>query len=75
MHPAGIFESLGLPVHLAAAVAPFVAALALRFVLGKSRVTAWLVSLGTMWFAINVLMAPYSPEAQHEIESLWAHFR
>jgi hypothetical protein len=33
------------------------------------------VGLSTMWFAINVLLAPYSLETQHEIESLWALFR
>ena len=52
-----------------------VVAMALRLLLGKSRFTAWFVSLSTMWFAINVLMTPYSPERQREIESLWALFR
>ena len=75
MYPVGILESLGLHAHLASAVAPFVVAMALRFLLGKSRFTTWFVSLSTMWFAINVLVAPYSPGTQREIESLWALFR
>jgi uncharacterized membrane protein len=75
VHPADIIESLGHHARVASAVAPFVVAMALRLMLGKSRFTAWCVTLGTMWFAINVLLAPYSPQAQHEIESLWALFR
>jgi hypothetical protein len=75
VYPAGIFESQGAHSHLVSAVAPFAAALILRLLLGKSRLTTWLVSLGTMWFVINVLLAPYSLEAQHEMESLWARFR
>jgi uncharacterized membrane protein len=75
VYPAGILESVGLHAHLASAVVPFVVALMLRFLLGRSRFTTWLVSLSVMWFAINVLMAPYSLEAQREIESLGAHFR
>ena len=75
MYPAGILESLAFHAHVASAVAPFAAALTLRFLLGKSRFTTWLVSLSTLWFVINVLIAPYSPEAQREIESLWALFR
>jgi uncharacterized membrane protein len=49
--------------------------MALRVLLGKSRFTTWFVSLSTMWFSINVLVAPYSPGTQREIESLWALFR
>jgi hypothetical protein len=75
VYPAGILESLGLHAHVASAVAPFAAAVALRFLLGKSRFTTWFVSLSTMWFAINVLVAPYSPQTQREIQSLWALFR
>jgi hypothetical protein len=75
VYPAGILESLGLHAHLASAVAPFVAAVALRFLLGESRFTTWFVSLSTMWFAINVLVAPYSPGTQREVESLRALFR
>ena len=75
MYPAGILESLGQHARVAWAVAPFVAAMALRLLLGRSRFTAWLVSLSAMWFAINVFMAPYSLETQREIESLGALFR
>ena len=75
MYPAGILESLALHAHVGSAVAPFAAALTLRFLLGKSRFTTWFVSLSTLWFAINVLMAPYSPETQREIESVWTLFR
>jgi hypothetical protein len=72
---AGILDSLSAHAHLAAALAPFVMALALRLLLGKNRLTTWLVSLSTMWFVINVLLTPYSPAIQREIESSWVHFR
>jgi len=38
----------------------FLVALALRILLGKTRITSLLVSASTVWFAVNVLMAPYS---------------
>jgi hypothetical protein len=75
VYHAGILEFLGTHAHVAWAVAPFLAAMALRLLLGKTRFISLLVSLSAMWFAINVLMTPYSPERQREIESLWALFR
>jgi hypothetical protein len=34
--------------------------LVLRLIFGKNRLTRLLLSVGTMWFAANVMMAPYS---------------
>ena len=75
MYPAGIIEILRSHAHVASALAPFAVAMALRLLVGKGRFTTWCVSLGTLWFAINALMTPYSLGAQREIESLWALFR
>jgi hypothetical protein len=42
------------------AVTPFVVALALRILLGKNRVTQFLLSATTTWFAVNVLLGPFT---------------
>jgi hypothetical protein len=50
-------------------------ALVLRVALGRSRLTGWLVSLGTAWFAINVLLAPYSTRMRQDLQDLQQIFR
>ena len=52
------------------AVAPFVVAMLLRFLLGKTQFTRWTIALGTMWFAINVLRA-----GQEELAAVFASKR
>lgn len=52
------------------AITPFLIAIVSRLILGKNKVTRLLLSLGTTWFAINVLLAPYSGRMQAEIQSL-----
>ncbi len=47
----------------------------LRIVLGKNRLTRMLISLGTMWFAINVLAAPYSARMRQDLVDLQYIFR
>ena len=54
---------------------PFLAALVLRLIIGKNGLTRAVLALATMWFAINVLMAPYSLEIRREILSLGTRFR
>ena len=58
-----------------AAVAPFVIAMLLRGLLGRTQFTRWSVALSTMWFAINVLLAPYSSGVRQELIELGNHFR
>lgn len=70
-----LLEQLSPYARVATAVAPFVAALLLRIVLGKNRLTGLLISFGTMWFAINVLMAPYSPRMTQDLQDLQSIFR
>ena len=53
--------------RVATAVAPFVAAVVLRLILGKGRFTRIGISVATVWFVVNVLIAPYSPKMQQEI--------
>ena len=61
--------------RVATALIPFLAALVLRLALGKNRFTRAVLSLATMWFAINVLLAPYSVEMRREILTLGTRFR
>ena len=42
------------------ALLPFCLALFIRLVIGNSRLTRTLISVGVLWFAVNVLMAPYA---------------
>jgi hypothetical protein len=55
-----LLEELSPHGRVLTAVVPFAIAMFTRFVLGKSRVTGWLITLTTVWFAANVLLAPYS---------------
>jgi hypothetical protein len=57
------------------AVAPFVIAMLLRVLLGKTQFTRWTIALSTMWFAINVLMAPYSDGIRQELVEIGNRFR
>lgn len=66
---------LGPYARVTTAVAPFVAASALRVMFGKCRRTRLLLSLSVMWFAINVLIAPYSPVMQQQVSRLGSLFR
>jgi len=70
-----LLEDLSPHARVATAVTPFVAAMLLRLLLGKNRLTRALISLGTMWFAINVLAAPYSERMRQDIVDLQYIFR
>ena len=65
-----LLDELSPHARVATAILPFVAALVLRLILGKGRFTGLLVSVSTVWFAINVLLAPYSASMRHDIERL-----
>lgn len=75
MGPANFFDDLSPHARVATALAPFVIAIVLRLILGKNRVTKVLLSLSTTWFAINVLLTPYSAHMQTDIESIRSMFR
>jgi hypothetical protein len=53
-------------------VIPFVLAMVGRLVWGKSQTMSWLITICTVWFVINVLMAPYSAQMRQELQSLLA---
>ena len=57
------------------AVIPFVVAMLLRLLLGRTQFTRWSITLGTMWFAINVLLAPYSTGIRQDLLEFGNRFR
>ena len=70
-----IVEVISPQARVATALIPFLAALVLRLIVGKNRLTRTVLSLATMWFAINVLMAPYSVDMRREIISLGSRLK
>ena len=75
MSIAGIIEDLSPHAGVATAALPFVAAILLRIVFGKNWATRVLLSVSTTWFAINVLMAPFSEGMRRDILDLRSWFR
>ena len=57
------------------AALPFATAMLLRLLLGRTQLSRWTVSLGTMWFAINVLLAPYSAGLLQDLLEFGQNFR
>jgi hypothetical protein len=70
-----VLEKLTPHARVATAVLPFVVAIVLRIVLGRSLFTRMLISISTMWFVANVLMAPYSTGMRQDIHQLEYYFR
>jgi hypothetical protein len=67
---ASIFEDFSPHARVATAVAPFLFAILMRLFLGKNKFTRILLSVGTMWFAVNVLLAPYSAAMRQDLMKL-----
>jgi len=72
---ASILEELSPHARVATAILPLAAAVLLRLVLGKNRLTRVLISLSTTWFVINVLMAPLYEGMRRDILDLRSWFR
>jgi hypothetical protein len=47
-------------LQVATALAPLAAAAIVRLAAGANRVTRILISVATTWFAVNVLLAPFT---------------
>jgi len=65
-----LFDTLSPHARVVTAVLPFVFAIIVRCMFGRSRVTGWLVTVATMWFAVNVLVAPYSARMRQDLRNL-----
>ena len=70
MLPGSLFDDVSPYARVATAVLPFAVVMLARFCFGKTRTTSWLMTLATVWFAANVLMAPYSDTMRREIVTL-----
>ncbi len=65
-----IFNDLNPFARVVTAALPFAVAVFVRLVLGNNQLTRWLFSLSVMWFAANVLMAPYTAGVRQDIRNL-----
>jgi len=74
VHPSVILQELSPYARVSTAVVPFVTAILLRLIFGKNKLTRLLLSVSTTWFAINVLMAPYSTGMQEDLSNLRSMF-
>jgi hypothetical protein len=70
-----VFDYLTPESRVEVAVAPVVIAMLLRLMLGRTQFTRWSIAIGTMWFAINVLLAPYSAGIRQDLMEVSARFR
>ena len=75
MGAATILDDLSPHARVATALIPFLLAILCRVIFGKTRVTQLLITLATTWFAVNVLVAPYSVRMQQEVIGLRNWFR
>jgi hypothetical protein len=69
------FAALGAYTRVTTALAPFALAMLLRAAFGRNRFTGWLLSISTMWFLLNVLLAPYSPGMREDFQSIQSLLR
>ncbi|MGA3240851.1 MAG: hypothetical protein ABSG03_31660 [Bryobacteraceae bacterium] len=65
-----VVDTVSPHARVATAVLPFAASMILRFVLGSNKLIQWLIWASTMWFLINVLLAPYSPGMHDDLVTL-----
>jgi hypothetical protein len=73
--PVKILEDLSPHARIIIALAPFLLAISFRLILGKNKLTRILLSLSTTWFAINILLTPYSARMQDDLNSIRSLFR
>ena len=70
----GLLDDLTPHARVLTAVLPFLIAIIVRVCIGKTKMTSLLFSLSTIWFAINVLMTPYSTKMQQDLRDLRSLF-
>jgi hypothetical protein len=62
-------------MRVALAVAPFLVSILTRIIFGRRTWTRWFVTVSTMWFATNVLLAPHSAGIRRQVMGLGSVFR
>ena len=70
MSPVDLFNGLSPHARALTAALPFLFAILLRLLLGNNALTRWVISLSVLWFAANILMAPYSAGMRQDIRNL-----
>lgn len=70
-----LLSDLSPHARVATALAPFLVAIVLRLIMGKNKATRLLLSLTTTWFAINILLTPYSARMREDLSNIRAMFR
>jgi hypothetical protein len=75
MSPGTLIDQISPHARVATALIPFLIAILLRLLMGKNRFTKAALSVATMWFAANILLAPYSVRMRQEIIHFGSHFR
>lgn len=70
MLPGPFFDHLSPYARVVTAITPFLGAIIVRLIFGKNRVTRALLSVSTIWFAVNVFMAPYSYGMRQDLVNL-----
>ena len=75
MTPGRLFAELTPQLRVATAVTPFVVAILVRLLLGRSLFTRWLITISTMWFMANIMLAPYSLGVRRGLMRLPSVFR
>jgi hypothetical protein len=70
MSPGIIFDRLSPYARVVTAVTPFLGAIVCRLIFGKNQITRALLSIGTIWFALNVFLAPYSYGMRQDLKNL-----
>jgi hypothetical protein len=71
MAPVDFLQGLSPHARVVIALAPFLTALVARLILGKNQLTRILLSVSTTWFAINILLTPYSSRMQTDLISIF----
>jgi hypothetical protein len=70
-----IFDALSPHARVATAVLPFVGAMILRVLVGRTMLTRYAISFTTLWFLVNVLLAPYSTGMTDDLQAIRGFFR
>jgi hypothetical protein len=70
MQLGGVIDNIAGYVRLSTAVLPFLFAFLMRTLLGENRLIGWMLTLTVAWFAVNVLLSPYSPGMRQDLYNL-----
>jgi hypothetical protein len=70
MHVGSLLDRLSPYARVVTDITPFLGAIVMRLIFGKNRLTRTLLSVTTAWFAVNVLMAPYSYGMRQDLVNL-----